>query len=485
MKPRFLFAALAAVYGSYSAGAHAQAFLGDPRLSEGKGIQAGAFELHPGIAAEGGYDSNFFVKSGRGPNDPVPADKVAGRTTGTPVYQAEPVINSYRLRITPSLSFTTFGKRENEQGGGAARPTLIFGGRLAAAYNHLFPLGDQADAVADQNNVALLGGLNLNVFPDRVWGGDASIDYTRVVDASNDEAVSTAFRRNSIRGAVGINWRPGGGLFSWRLGYGVTANLFEEAEFKNLNNVQHRLETSGRWKFLPRTALFYRGDIGWLSYTAGNAPQSLSDGVSLRSQLGMNGLMTNYFGLLVLAGWQSSFWEPNGGVPARNYDSITGQAELSWYPTPQKKLPDGSAPVGLSQVSLGYVRSFSPSYLGSFYQRDRVYLNTIYFFAQRFVLSLSGGYNHISRPESFFPVSSQPTWTDVERLQYVGGADNRVDGAMFFEYRPSASVGINLTLRADVALNEVAVKIVPSETSPYDDIKFARYQAFIGLRWFL
>jgi hypothetical protein len=478
MKPRFLFAALAAVYASYSAGAHAQAFLGDPRLSEGKGIQAGAFELHPGIAAEGGYDSNFFGKSGRGPGELVPADKRPPGTAATSVYREEEIINSYKLRITPSLSFTTYGRREGEQGGGAARPAVIFGGRLAASYNALFPVGPQADTVQDQNNVALLGGLNANIFPDRVWGADAAVDYTRVVDASNDEAVSNAFRRNAIRGGAGINWRPGGGLFSWRLGYGITANLFETAEFKTLNNVQHRLETSGRWKFLPRTALFYRGDIGWLSYTASDAPDSLSDGVSLRSQLGLNGLITNNFGLLVLAGWQSSFWEPNGSVPPRNYDSITGQAELSWYPTPQKKLPDGSAPVGLSQISAGYVRSFSPSYLGSFYQRDRVYANAIYFFAQRFVLTLSGGFNHLSRPEAFFPGAAP------QELQYIGGSDNRLDGQIFAEYRPGASIGINVTLRADVGLSEFAVKEAPGGAS-YDDIRFSRYQAYLGLRWFL
>lgn len=473
MKPRFLFAALAAVCASYSAGAHAQAFLGDPRLSEGKGIQAGAFELHPGLAGEVGYDSNYFVRSNRSAGEPVPADKAVPGVPGT--YRAEPLIGSYRLRITPSLSFTTFGRREAEQGGGPP-PAVIFGGRLAASYNAIFPT-EEPPGYTNQNNVGLNAGLNANIFPNRVWGADASVDYMRVVDASNNEDISNAFRRNTIRGGAGINWRPGGGLFNWRAGYGLTANLFEEEDFKRLNNLQHRLEMSGRWRFLPRTALFYRGDIGWLTYTSGNAPQSLSDGVSLRSQLGLNGLITNYFGLLVLAGWQSSFWEPNGQVPQRNYDSITGQAELTWYPTPQRKLPEGGAPVGLSQVSAGYVRSFSPSYLGSFYQRDRVYANMTYFFAQRFILVLSGGFNHITRPQAFFPGGNE--------LQYIGGADNRVDGQLFFEYRPGVAVGINTTLRADVALNDIAVREAPSPNTSYDDVKFSRYQAFLGVRWFL
>lgn len=51
-----------AVLGA-SGSASAQVWLSDRSLSEGRGIRTGNFELHPGIGAEFGYDSNAFYQS--------------------------------------------------------------------------------------------------------------------------------------------------------------------------------------------------------------------------------------------------------------------------------------------------------------------------------------------------------------------------------------------------------------------------------------
>jgi len=63
MKPRFLIAALAFAWVGRSINANAQAFLADPRLTDGLGVKAGDFEFHPGIAGEVGYDSNYYQAS--------------------------------------------------------------------------------------------------------------------------------------------------------------------------------------------------------------------------------------------------------------------------------------------------------------------------------------------------------------------------------------------------------------------------------------
>ena len=63
----------------------AQPWLADRRYGEGIGIRAGSFELHPGVSAEFGYDSNFFL---RAPNE-------------------VPVVDVWRLRVTPSLTLST------------------------------------------------------------------------------------------------------------------------------------------------------------------------------------------------------------------------------------------------------------------------------------------------------------------------------------------------------------------------------------------
>ena len=96
MKPRFLIAALGLAYASHSATTYAQAFLSDPRLVEGKGVKAGDFELHPGIAAEGGYDSNYFQRSGE-------TKDTRDITNTRDVRIDEPTIDAFRLRITPSF----------------------------------------------------------------------------------------------------------------------------------------------------------------------------------------------------------------------------------------------------------------------------------------------------------------------------------------------------------------------------------------------
>src|SRR5262249_16882369 len=147
---------------------------------------------------------------------------------------------------------------------------------------------------------------------------------------------------------------------------------------------------------LPRTAIVYRGSLGWLHYT--NNPSTLTDGKLMNTQIGINGLFTNYFGFLALAGWGATFYDDKPNIPAQNFDSFTGQGEVTWYPAPQKELPQGSAkPLGLSSVSLGYTRNFANAYLGDYYQRDRGYLSMVYFFGERVVLSVAGGFSHISR----------------------------------------------------------------------------------------
>jgi hypothetical protein len=480
MKPRLLILALGLAYASHASTTFAQAFLNDRRLMEGRGVKAGDFELHPGIAAEGGYDSNYFQTSG-----------VRSGTTGVPTVGAEngcancpprasvnePVIDSYRLRITPSLSFASRGVCTLEEGGGAP-PRLILSGRLSASYNALFAADSAySSQVSNQDDVAANAGLNLNIFPVGTFGGDALVDYSRVIEASNDPDLRNAFKRDVIRGGGGIAWRPGGGLFTWRVGYLATATLFESGDFTNLDNIKHTLQLSGSWKFLPRTALLYRGNITWLRYTSKNQPATLGDGEIMDSQIGINGLISNYFGLLGMIGWNGTFYEPRAGAP-QNADSVIGQAQVTWYPMPQRKVPAGEAPVGLSSVALGYTRNFGTSYLGTYFQRDRGYLNMAYFFAQHFVLSLAGGFSHITRPATFFADGTE---------QAPDSGENRIDATAFLEYRVTSTVGINTTFRYDGELEHKVYPLGPAGTPPPggDDLKFDRYQAYLGVRWFL
>ncbi|MDW8362679.1 MAG: hypothetical protein RMK74_09775, partial [Myxococcales bacterium] len=54
---------LCASVAVYDADVSAQGWLEDRRRAEGIGIRVGDLELHPGIGAEVGYDSNVFLQS--------------------------------------------------------------------------------------------------------------------------------------------------------------------------------------------------------------------------------------------------------------------------------------------------------------------------------------------------------------------------------------------------------------------------------------
>src|SRR3954465_2548154 len=80
-----------------------QPWLRDRRYTEGIGYRVGDFELHPGVSAEFGYDSNYLHRA-----------------------PEENPIGSLRLRITPSLSLSTLGKERRDQAPGAPPPDFEF-----------------------------------------------------------------------------------------------------------------------------------------------------------------------------------------------------------------------------------------------------------------------------------------------------------------------------------------------------------------------
>jgi hypothetical protein len=461
MKPRLgLAATLFALTSTLAATAYAQQpWIRDTRYGEGGGVRAGNLELHPSLAGEAGYDSNYFQRS----DDPN-----------------EPVVDVYRFRLTPSLTLNTVGavRRDPTQ----PAPSVIFQAGAYAAVNLLVPADSEGEEDIDPQRAHVAGGANfkLDVLPARPWGFDFYGDYLRTVEPNNgpvgDTAITTdSFDRDSMRLGAGINARPGGGLFDWRLGYEGQYHLFERDVFESFNNARHYFKTRGRWRFLPRTALLYDGQYGLIRYSN---ETSQPDGETIESRIGVNGLITYHFALLAMGGWAASFFDDftvqNQTLDVKNYDGFVGQAELKWFLMPQPTLEQGSAPVGLSTIALGYVRNYSPSYLGSFYRRDRGYLNFSYFISTVAVIGLEGGYGVYSYPDSeiFNPAGPPP--------QQAGAfSEDRIDAQLFGEYRLSNSFGINTTLSYSQAITDDTVR-------PYgENLEFTRYQFFIGARWFL
>jgi len=444
-----------------TAAAQSRPWIADRAIGEGMGIRAGEFELHPGIAGELGYDSNYFQRAGTAP----PAN-----------YQGvdQPVLAAYRLRITPSLTLSTIGpQRRTGDTQSAVAPQFTFRSTLFASYNELFAAGNSYD-FSNQRHIDGGASLGFEVLPERPFSFDGNGSYTRSVAPSNDPAIINSWNRDMLGVGAGVTWRPGGGMFDWRLGYDLRYTYFEADTYRNLTNANHTIGTRGRFKFLPRTALIYDGNASFIRYTDAGAPRNNGDIVQAR--LGVNGLVTNRFSMLALFGWAETFFVPTVTPVRANYDSLVGQAELDWYVLPQPKLQPGDATVGLSVIGLGYVRDVSVSYLADYYRRDRGYAKVSYFVGGRFLIDLQGGYSRITHPAF------------TSRGQAFGGAaEDRVDAQLFTEYRTSDSLGLNATLRYDASLTNVTLRYaaVGGAQPLADNLAFSRFQAWLGVRWFM
>ena len=450
-------------------------------MGEGIGIRLGDFELHPGVAGEVGYDSNYFQGEGTvtppGQAVAIPAEyrpvTLGGGTFGATGSFTEPIVGTFRLRITPSLSLRTLGAQRRGETDNGAPPKLALQADVSVNYNEFISTdSNYSSAVSSQRFLGADLGIAADVLPMEVWGVGLIAQYNRSVQPVNDPTAPPAFDRSSFRAGAALKWRPGGGLIDWSLGYTLTYVLFEDSLFSNFNSINHAFTLNGRWKFLPRTAVIYRGELGVLQYPDSNGVTN--DGEPVSSQIGINGLITSHFAASLIGGWKVLFFQEGS-----EFDSFVGNADVTWYPLPRPDLDPKAAAVGLSSISVGYKRDGMPSYLGNYAQSDMFYLKGSYFVGGTLLLTLDGNIDHLTRPDAFFSNGTR---------QSPAFSENRANLTAFAEYRTSDTVGFNTTLHYSAALTQRFIPVTPDQSEvplPYDDLSFGRLEVWLGVRWFL
>jgi hypothetical protein len=450
--------------------AHAQGWLSDRRYTEGIGIKAGDFEIHPGIGGEAGFDSNWFMRSAQ-----------AGVVNGNPVPAAI-------FRITPSIYISTLQAQRKEGDVNAAPPTVNF--RFGASATYRAFIGDQD--VINQNGIDGLSGAltgRADILPQRPFSVGIEAGYTRTLmpNAGPSANASQNFNRNLINAGLDFTVTPGGGTLDWKFGYSGNFTIFD-TNTAPFNNLQNTVFTRGTWRFGPKTALISDTNFAFINYTQkSTAINGLLDSTPLRSRLGLNGLISPRFGLLAFLGYGGSFVQDtiNGtkvanlqqygfGYTDKSFPGIIGQLEGRFFLTANPAAEQNPANVSLSvsAISIGYARDFAQSYLGSFYGSDRGYLKFSYFFGGRALISLEGGAGAREYPNIFDNNGGQVHGSFV---------DPAIDATLFAEYRFSNTLGLNTTLKYQQEISSVSLPY----TSGAFGMDYLRFEAYLGFRWFM
>jgi hypothetical protein len=456
----------------YTAPSGTPEWLQDRRYNEGIGIRAGDLEIHPGIAGEFGYDSNWFLRSEK-----------QGADNGPP---NTPPISALAFRVTPSLYLSTLGPQRRE----GEPPTVAFRAGVNATYHAFVGLGSDASQpqndVSQQDNIGGAADARLDILPSRPWGAALYTNYARVIMPNYALAdPNQSFNRDDVGVGGEIVAQPGGGAgtLDWRFGYQFHDTIFENSAGTPYDNYTHQIYTRGRWKFRPRTALIYDATLGFTSYT--NQSEALQSGLvssdPVRARIGLNGLITDRFAVLALAGWGAGFYATTFAAQPQ-YDSVIGQAELKWFLAASPGVAALSdVGLALSSIAIGYTRDFANSYIGDYYGSDRGYLKFSYFFAGRALVTLEGGVAAIEYPNVIWGNLGGPLDGQVRHSAFT---DKRVDATLFSEYRFTETFGLNATVRYTANFSDAQIFDSEAETGFYD-MSWTRLEAYIGVRWFM
>jgi len=451
---------------SVSLPARAQVWLRDRATTQGAGIRSGDFELHPGIAAELGYDSNYFNRQNNVPY---------------------PVVDTVRLRITPQFFVSTLGVQRRPDGSTTPPPKVNFSAGAAFVYSQFLMNAGTGTTAADalkklgrDSEWGVIGDLALNIAPGRPWGLNIYDNFQRTAQPSLDPFVESGLNRIENRIAADVIHTRPGGLLDWRLGYAFNITYFENGPTgattvspQDFNNFRHDIYTQGRWRFLPRTALVYNGSLGFQTYN--NQTPGLSNSHPLRTRIGLSGLLTDRFSVLGMVGWGASFYQ-NAGSGTKDFDSIIGQLELRYFLS--GAAPEAGAPVAAtsSSIALGFTRDFYNSYIGNYYERNRGYIGVNSLFAQKFLVTLDAGIAAIR----YGDVLDRDTGT-VLRTSFGTG---RLDATLFMEYRVKDWLGLNATYQYQQELTDVTLRANASAAAPRYGLAYSRHQVFGGIRVF-
>jgi hypothetical protein len=321
-----------------------------PAAGKGSGIQAGEGRLHPSIDLDLVYDTNpgFFRDS----------DSAK--------------VGDLLLRIRPGLEVSFPSE------------TVSFDLSGKVGYDRYF--GVSNSATSDLSSVAGQADMRLGFNPNGILSFFVEDVFMRTGDPRYT-SLTGKFNRTDNEAKAHFQIKPTGGALMFDLAYGFFIDLFDKTSDMDtaaLSSYAHRAYFSGKWKFLPKTAVIIDFDCDLRkypdSYSNGNKNMDMN---AIRATAGMIGQITPTMSLTLKAGYGDTLLSTPQGYTGSDFQSVIGQAELTFQP-------------GTSFIQFGYLRTFQPVVLFAYFGQDRVYARFKQQIAGKFTLSANVGFDWLA-----------------------------------------------------------------------------------------
>jgi hypothetical protein len=294
-----------------------------PGFARGKGIKAGEGRLHLLLNLDLVYDTN-------------------------PGYFPEDATGDLLLKIRPgfALSFPS--------------ESVSFDLNAKVGYDRY--MGVQKAATRDLSAVAGDADLKLGFNPN----GTVSFFIEDVFSRTGDPRYTSfagKFNRTDNEAKAHFQLKPGGGAMMFDLAYGFFIDWFDDSgtNATALSSYAHRAYFSGKWKFLPKTAVSIDFDADLRRY-----PNAYEDGSqnmdvnAIRATLGLLGQITPTLSVILKAGYGDTLLPERTGYTGSGFRSVVGQAEINYI-------------AGTTFLQFGYSRNFQPVVLFVYFGQDRIY----------------------------------------------------------------------------------------------------------------
>jgi hypothetical protein len=313
---------------------------------EGPGVKLGDSPLvfHPGLAVEGGYDSNVFYSA-----SDVPA------------------IGSGLLRFRAHFDIATLSPQRMEQDTGTADPKVEF--RFSTQLEYREYLSDNPDVTA-QRSVNLFANADLAILPRGPFTLRLYDMYVRTVDPRNEEG-PTNFTRDFNRGGFVASLKPGTGRLELGIGDFAEVNFWESSGLAFGNNYYNEAQAFARFRLLTQTLLGLVVKAGYRNYW-NNAEL---EAAPVRALATASSPILSWLAASAAIGYGNSITLAAG---RESFNNVIANAEVRFI------LPYGA------RIAAGYDRDFFDSLLANFYVDDKIYVGFEQPFAHRVMAHLDG-----------------------------------------------------------------------------------------------